>query len=501
MARCLTRKVPPASHGHRYVLRATTASSSCWSCSWSSCSGARAAAWQKQKLEQEAKARQTVPGAEVLLQGGLYGTIVSYDPENLDQPAIVELAPGVEIKVHSQAILRVVDPTEAVRHRGRVPRRRGEPRRVRRRRRERRHLVDQRRPAAPRARTSRRPRRRARHEAAGLTRPSPVRASSRKLTLVATSTPVRHAWRALTGLLVITAILFGINALGVYVFKQSSWTPALALDLQGGTQIVLEAQTEDGVDADDRADGAGGHDHPPARRRLRRRRGRCDDPGRQPDRRPDPRSGRRGDPQPHRGVRAAAAARRALHGARRRTRSSARTARRRRIPTPDPTLAGDADGGADQRQRPRVDHARRCRRSSSPTTARTRPTTRRTRRPTSRSSRATPTAPSSTSSARSSSTARRSTTRPSACSRPTASGRSTSHFDDEGTKTFGEISQRLYGAEPAAQPVRVRARRLRALGALDERDHPRRRAEHHRQLHAGDLEGRSPTSSSTARCR
>ncbi|MBW9108618.1 protein translocase subunit SecD [Microbacterium trichothecenolyticum] len=65
---------------------------------------------------------------------------------------------------------------------------------------------------------------------------------------MATSTPVRHAWRALTGLLAITALLFGINALGVYVFGQSSWTPALALDLQGGTQIVLEAQTEDGAD-------------------------------------------------------------------------------------------------------------------------------------------------------------------------------------------------------------------------------------------------------------
>ena len=67
---------------------------------------------QKQKLEQEAKARQTVPGAEVLLQGGLYGTIVSYDPDNLDQPAVVEIAPGVVIRVHSQAILRVVDPVE-----------------------------------------------------------------------------------------------------------------------------------------------------------------------------------------------------------------------------------------------------------------------------------------------------------------------------------------------------------------------------------------------------
>lgn len=46
----------------------------------------------------------------------------------------------------------------------------------------------------------------------------------------------------------ITALLFGINALGVYVFKQSSWAPALALDLQGGTQIILEAQTADGVE-------------------------------------------------------------------------------------------------------------------------------------------------------------------------------------------------------------------------------------------------------------
>ena len=64
---------------------------------------------------------------------------------------------------------------------------------------------------------------------------------------MATSTPVRHAWRALTGLLIITALLFGINALGVYVFKQSSWSPELALDLQGGTQIILEAQTADGA--------------------------------------------------------------------------------------------------------------------------------------------------------------------------------------------------------------------------------------------------------------
>lgn len=68
---------------------------------------------RQMKAEQEEKATKTVPGAKVLLQGGLYGTIVSYDPENLDQPAQVELAPGVVIEVHSQAILRIVEPTVA----------------------------------------------------------------------------------------------------------------------------------------------------------------------------------------------------------------------------------------------------------------------------------------------------------------------------------------------------------------------------------------------------
>jgi preprotein translocase subunit YajC len=67
---------------------------------------------QRQKAEQEQKMKQMVPGAEVLLQGGLYGTIVTYDSEDLDRPAEIELTPGVVIKVHSQAILRIVNPTE-----------------------------------------------------------------------------------------------------------------------------------------------------------------------------------------------------------------------------------------------------------------------------------------------------------------------------------------------------------------------------------------------------
>ncbi|WP_193598930.1 preprotein translocase subunit YajC [Microbacterium sp. YJN-G] len=70
---------------------------------------------QKQmKEQQEEKAAKTVPGAKVLLQGGLYGTVVSYDPVDLDKPAQIELAPGMVIEVHSQAILRIVEPTENV---------------------------------------------------------------------------------------------------------------------------------------------------------------------------------------------------------------------------------------------------------------------------------------------------------------------------------------------------------------------------------------------------
>ena len=69
---------------------------------------------RQMKAEQEEKRTKTVPGAKVLLQGGLYGTIISYDAEDLDAPALVELAPGVVVEVHSQAVLRIVDPVDEV---------------------------------------------------------------------------------------------------------------------------------------------------------------------------------------------------------------------------------------------------------------------------------------------------------------------------------------------------------------------------------------------------
>ena len=64
----------------------------------------------------------------------------------------------------------------------------------------------------------------------------------------------------------------------------------------------------------DRADEPGGHDHPPARGCIRRRRGRGDDRGRQEHRRPDPGRGRRRDASADRGLRAASAAAGALRG-------------------------------------------------------------------------------------------------------------------------------------------------------------------------------------------
>ncbi|MGR0219276.1 protein translocase subunit SecD [Agromyces sp. ZXT2-6] len=58
-------------------------------------------------------------------------------------------------------------------------------------------------------------------------------------------TPVRKAWRSLSWLGVIIVALFGINAAGV-IWGDGSWAPKLALDLEGGTQIILEPQVADG---------------------------------------------------------------------------------------------------------------------------------------------------------------------------------------------------------------------------------------------------------------
>ncbi len=59
------------------------------------------------------------------------------------------------------------------------------------------------------------------------------------------STPAKRAWRSLAWLGVITAVLTGILGLGV-AFQGASWAPKLALDLEGGTQVVLGAKLASG---------------------------------------------------------------------------------------------------------------------------------------------------------------------------------------------------------------------------------------------------------------
>lgn len=62
---------------------------------------------------------------------------------------------------------------------------------------------------------------------------------------MAKSTPVKKAWRSLTWLGVVIAALVGLNTLGVLT-GEGSWTPKLALDLEGGTQIILAPKLETG---------------------------------------------------------------------------------------------------------------------------------------------------------------------------------------------------------------------------------------------------------------
>ncbi|MEL0626796.1 preprotein translocase subunit SecD [Salinibacterium amurskyense] len=62
---------------------------------------------------------------------------------------------------------------------------------------------------------------------------------------MARTTPVKNAWRAIVWLTAITVgftVLVGAGS----IFGTASWAPKLALDLQGGTQIVLAPQLESG---------------------------------------------------------------------------------------------------------------------------------------------------------------------------------------------------------------------------------------------------------------
>lgn len=66
---------------------------------------------RKRRREAEELQNKFVPGAEVMTQHGIYGTLVSIDDEKNE--AIIETTPGTKLRVHRQTISRVIDPVEA----------------------------------------------------------------------------------------------------------------------------------------------------------------------------------------------------------------------------------------------------------------------------------------------------------------------------------------------------------------------------------------------------
>lgn len=67
---------------------------------------------RKRKAEAEAMQAKMVPGAEIMTQHGIYGTLISIDDEKNE--AIIETTPGTRLRVHRQTVSRIVDPEVAV---------------------------------------------------------------------------------------------------------------------------------------------------------------------------------------------------------------------------------------------------------------------------------------------------------------------------------------------------------------------------------------------------
>lgn len=67
---------------------------------------------RKRKAEAEAMQAKMVPGAEVMTQHGIYGTLISIDDDKNE--AIIETTPGTLLRVHRQTVSRIVEPEVAV---------------------------------------------------------------------------------------------------------------------------------------------------------------------------------------------------------------------------------------------------------------------------------------------------------------------------------------------------------------------------------------------------
>lgn len=65
---------------------------------------------RKRKRDAEELQSKFVPGAEVMTQHGIYGTLVSVDEDKNE--AIIETTPGTRLRVHRQTVARVVEPAD-----------------------------------------------------------------------------------------------------------------------------------------------------------------------------------------------------------------------------------------------------------------------------------------------------------------------------------------------------------------------------------------------------
>jgi preprotein translocase subunit YajC len=66
---------------------------------------------RKRRHDAEEMQAKLQPGAEVMTQHGIYGTLISIDDEKNE--AVIETMPGTRLRVHRQTVARVIDPVEA----------------------------------------------------------------------------------------------------------------------------------------------------------------------------------------------------------------------------------------------------------------------------------------------------------------------------------------------------------------------------------------------------
>ena len=62
---------------------------------------------RKRKADQESLQDKMVPGAEVMTNFGLFGTLISIDDDS--NVAIIETSPGSTIRLHRQTLARVIE--------------------------------------------------------------------------------------------------------------------------------------------------------------------------------------------------------------------------------------------------------------------------------------------------------------------------------------------------------------------------------------------------------